>query len=194
MTHIRTIEPEQAESTLKFIYDEFTKLYGAVPLFLRAMSLRPDVAAALLPIYQHLLLEEHRLDRTTKELLIVYTSRLNSCSYCSTAHSAIITATGSFTPDQLQSIMDDVQGSTLIGAPTKLLLEYAKKVTESAYKMWEADVQRLRDGGFSDEAILEATLIVCLYNMMNRFVSALGVPVDDFQSIFKQAKEAGSSL
>ena len=78
--------------------------------------------------------------------------------------------------------MDDVQGSTLIGEPTKALLDYAKKVTESAYRMWEADVERPRDSGFADEAVLEATLIICLYNMMNRFVSALGVPADDFHN------------
>jgi hypothetical protein len=66
VTYIKTIEPEEAESTLKSVYDEFANIYGAVPLFLRAMSLRPDVAGTFIPTYQRLLLEQHELDREVR--------------------------------------------------------------------------------------------------------------------------------
>jgi uncharacterized peroxidase-related enzyme len=192
VTYIKTIEPEEAESTLKSVYDEFANIYGAVPLFLRAMSLRPDVAGTFTPTYQRLLLEQHELDRITKELIIVCVSRLNSCLYCDSAHTALITVIGEYTQEQVRSIMDDVQGSNLIDARTKAILDYAKKVTQAAYKVMNTDIERLRQSGFSDEAILEATLLISFYNMMNRIVGALGVPIDDFQAIFTRAKDAAA--
>jgi uncharacterized peroxidase-related enzyme len=176
MTYIKTIEPEDAEGTLKSVYGEFQSTYGAVPLFLRAMSLRPDVAATFSGSYRHLLLEQHELDRITKELIIVYVSKLNSCSYCHTAHAVMVSVSGEYTQDQLRCIMEDVEGSDLIHASTKAILHYARKVTQNAYKVTEDDIEHLRESGFSDEAILEATILISFYNMMNRSIGSMVRP------------------
>jgi uncharacterized peroxidase-related enzyme len=58
---------------------------------------------------------------------------------------------------------------------TRALLEFAEKLTSSPHAMSEGEVQTLRATGLSDEQILDATLIVSLFNFMNRLTHALGL-------------------
>ena len=83
-----------------------------------------------------------------------------------------------YTQEQVESILEDVEGSTLIDEQTKALLHHAEKVTRHAYKVTEADIQVLRDLGLSDEAILEATFVIAGFNMFVRLADALGAPVE----------------
>ena len=62
-----------------------------------------------------------------------------------------------------------------LDAPTAALLEFAVKLTTTPNAVSEADLEKLRSGGFGDEEILDATLIVSLFNFMNRLTHALGL-------------------
>lgn len=55
------------------------------------------------------------------------------------------------------------------------VLDYAFKLTATPHAMTEADVQRLRDCGLSDEDILAVNLIASYFNFANRV--ALGLRV-----------------
>lgn len=80
--------------------------------------------------------------------------------------------------------MEDVDGSELIDASQKAILNFAEKVTRHAYKIIPSDIELLRQNGLDDKAILEVTCIIGWYNMMNRFVMALGVPVEEIHELF----------
>jgi alkylhydroperoxidase family enzyme len=56
------------------------------------------------------------------------------------------------------------------------------------------DIQMLRDGGWSDEKILEAVWVVVFFNLINRLADTLGLAEDDFQLDLERAREllAGS--
>lgn len=62
-----------------------------------------------------------------------------------------------------------------LDAQTVALLQFAEKLTRTPDAMCEADVQALRAGGSADEEILDTTLIVSLFNFMNRLTHALGL-------------------
>ena len=81
-------------------------------------------------------------------------------------------------------MVTDVEGSKLIDDCQKAILSFAEKLTRSAYKVTDSDIQTLRDNGLTDAAILETTCIIGWYNMMNRVVPALGVPADELYDIF----------
>ena len=55
------------------------------------------------------------------------------------------------------------------------LLEFAEKLTAFPSGVTAADTERLREAGFADEEILDATLIISLFNFMNRLTHALGL-------------------
>ncbi len=84
------------------------------------------------------------------------------------------------TKEEVESILENFEGSALIDEKTKALLRYAEKITRHAYKVTEADIDELRSNGLSDEEILEAVLVASGFNMIDRIADALGTPLDNF--------------
>jgi alkylhydroperoxidase family enzyme len=87
------------------------------------------------------------------------------------------------TQDQVKSIFEDIDGSTLIDEKAKNLLHFAEKITRHAYKVTKSDIQDLRDIGCSEEEILEGIAVASLFNYMDRMADALGAPVENFQEM-----------
>ena len=55
------------------------------------------------------------------------------------------------------------------------MVDYAVAMTQAAWKMTAADVERLRAVGFDDRGVLQITLIAGFFNYINRVADALGV-------------------
>lgn len=62
----------------------------------------------------------------------------------------------------------------------RALNAYAEKLTKSPSEMTEADLQVLRDHGFNDRAIHDATQVISYFNYINRIADALGIAQEDF--------------
>ncbi len=60
------------------------------------------------------------------------------------------------------------------------MLDYAAKLTREPWNMEEADVQALRDAGFSDVGILDIVQVVGYYAYVNRVADGLGVELEPF--------------
>ena len=68
----------------------------------------------------------------------------------------------------------DVEGAPVSDAE-RALLRFVVLVTEHAWKTTAADVQRLRDAGWTDEQIGEAVYITALFAFFNRVADAFGL-------------------
>lgn len=101
------------------------------------------------------------------------------------AHSAMVMAQG-FTQEQVQSILEDIAGSSLIDEKTKRILHFSETITRSSYKIHEDTLQDLRDQGCTDEELFEAIAVASLFNFMDRMADALGAPVEGLQEMMKQ--------
>ena len=62
-----------------------------------------------------------------------------------------------------------------LNAADRAMLDYTAKLTREPARMTEADVRRLRDVGFSDQAVLQINLIASWFNYINRVADGLGV-------------------
>jgi len=91
-----------------------------------------------------------------------------------------------FTQEQVQSILEDIDGSPLIDDKTKRLLHFSETVTRNAYKIHEETMKGLRNHGCTDEEIFEAIAVASLFNFMDRMADALGAPVEGLQEMMKQ--------
>ncbi len=60
------------------------------------------------------------------------------------------------------------------------MLDYAVKLTLTPWNMEPADVERLRERGFSDSAILDINQITGYYAYVNRLADGLGVELEPF--------------
>jgi len=62
-----------------------------------------------------------------------------------------------------------------LSAPDRAMLDYVAQITHDATKISAADLDKLRDVGFDDRAILQINLIASWFNYINRVADGLGV-------------------
>ncbi len=60
------------------------------------------------------------------------------------------------------------------------MLDYAVKLTEDPAGMAAPDLERLRETGFTDEAILHIAEITAYYAFANRIADGLGIELEGF--------------
>ncbi len=66
-----------------------------------------------------------------------------------------------------------------LGDADAALCEYAEKLTADQRTMGQADIDSLRDHGFDDRAIHDATQVIGYFNYITRVADALGVEPED---------------
>ncbi len=62
-----------------------------------------------------------------------------------------------------------------LDSSTQALLEYAENLTLTSSATGPDDLQRLREAGWNDRAIHDATQVVAYFNYINRIADGLGV-------------------
>ncbi len=67
-----------------------------------------------------------------------------------------------------------------LSAADQALCSYAEKLTHSPQQMAESDIDTLREHGFDDRAIHDATQVISYFNYINRVADALGVEPETF--------------
>jgi uncharacterized peroxidase-related enzyme len=66
-----------------------------------------------------------------------------------------------------------------LSAPDAEMLSYVAKLTRAPHSVASGDVQRLRDVGFDDTAILDICQVTSYFNYVNRLADGLGVELED---------------
>ena len=61
---------------------------------------------------------------------------------------------------------------------TRALLAYAKKLSEKPHLMEDSDIEALRQAGWDQAGIYEATALISLFNFTGRMEAASGLPQD----------------
>ncbi|MFQ5947322.1 MAG: peroxidase [Acidimicrobiia bacterium] len=64
--------------------------------------------------------------------------------------------------------------------PTMALLEWTEKLTLRPAACEASDIDRLREAGWSDAAISDATQVCAYFNYINRIAEGLGVDREDW--------------
>lgn len=67
-----------------------------------------------------------------------------------------------------------------LGEADQAMLAYVEKLTLTPWHMVKADVQALRQAGFSDAAILDINQVTSYYAYVNRLADGLGVELEGF--------------
>lgn len=66
-----------------------------------------------------------------------------------------------------------------LDARTRALLGYASKLTETPHLIGATDIERLREAGWTDRGIWEATALASFFNFSGRLEAASGLPPDE---------------
>lgn len=81
MIHVKTLTPEDDPRIVQINQEMKEMFSGMVPQVFTAMNLRSDLLHSILQYVKQLMIEDHGLERFTKELLAAYVSKLNTCAY-----------------------------------------------------------------------------------------------------------------
>jgi uncharacterized peroxidase-related enzyme len=66
-----------------------------------------------------------------------------------------------------------------LDARDRAMVDHAVKLTRAPHSVREADIDRLREVGFDDTAILDLCQVVSYYGYVNRMAEGLGVELED---------------
>ena len=79
--YLKTVSPEDAAGQLKKAYATLEAMFQMVPKVFVAQSIRPDLLEPIVTYVNRLMVENHALPRSTKELIAAHVSKLNACAY-----------------------------------------------------------------------------------------------------------------
>ena len=168
-TVISPLSKEHAASEVHPIFDKLTQAFGHMPSFFATMARVPDALAHFMPLYGAVM-NKGSVAAKFKELAYLKAALINGCEYCFRAHSASGKKNG-VTEDQIKALSFYAR-SPLFDAQEKATILYAERVTRGASGIREGAIQELKQF-YSDDQIVELTLVICIANFTNRFNDAL---------------------
>ncbi|HTO90849.1 MAG TPA: peroxidase-related enzyme [Candidatus Sulfotelmatobacter sp.] len=178
MSWIRSIAREQADPTLHQLFDriEQSSSSGQLASLWQGLGLDPAGLERIWALYRALMRDPAPLSRAQVEAIAVVVSATNGCGYC-VAHHGPKLAAALGNDAVAHAVALDYREADL-PARDRVLLDHAVALTCEPEERTAADIERLREYGFDDAAILKATEITAYYNLTNRLVQGLGVRLE----------------
>lgn len=172
------VTPDAARGELKALYERIraASSRGAVSILWQACGYDPRGLEATHSLYRALMGDPAPLTRVQAELIAVVVSATNGCGYC-VAHHGPKLAAALGDPALAHAVARDYREANL-SARDRVLLDCAVALTCEPSERKLEDIERLREYGFDDAAIVKATAIAAYYNLTNRVACALGVALE----------------
>lgn len=152
---------------------------GFVPNVFLALAHRPDEFRAFFAYHDALMEKPSGLSKGEREMIVVATSGINQCTYCVVAHGAILRIR-----EKNATIADELATNyrtARISERQKAMLDFAVKVSLSAYEVDESDYTALHEHGFSDEDIWDIGAVSAFFALSNRMAGLVDMrPNEEF--------------
>ena len=165
MTRFPVPDTEDLPDDVRERIESETEEAGFTPNVFSAMAYRPAQFRAFFDYYDALH-EEGALAPEEVEMVIVAVSGANDCLYCVVAHGALLRIYAE-DPHLAEQLATNHRTANISDAH-RAMCDVAVTLTEEPATVTEDDLQRLRDHGFSDEAIWDIGSTAALFNLSNR--------------------------
>lgn len=178
MPWIKTIPFAAATGRLKTLYDRVVGPDDKLDNIMMVHGLRPHSLEGHMAIYKAVLHhKDNQIPKWFLEVLGVWVSSLNVCSYCVDHHYAGLTRL--LRDDaRAQAIRAGIDArdiaATPLDAAQHAAMRYAERLTQSPAEMTEMDAKALLMAGWSDGEVLEINQVVAYFAYANRTVLGLG--------------------
>ena len=165
------LEPGELSPEMQAYFAKCDEKIGFVPNVLRAYAHTSAKLEAFAAMYNDLMLAPSGLSKLEREMIAVAVSSVNRCYYCLASHGA---AVRSLSGDPVLGEMMVMNFRAADLAPRhRAMLEFAVKLTETPWRIEEADREALRAQHFSERDIWDVAAVASFYNMSNRMASAV---------------------
>ena len=152
---------------------------GFIPNVFLVLAHRPDEFRAFFAYHDALMDKPGKLTKAEREMIVVATSNANQCQYCVVAHGAIlrIRAKDPLVADQVAINYRKAD----ITDKQKAMLDFAMKVSSSAWAVNDEDFAVLKQHGFGEEEAWDIAAIAAFFGMSNRLANVTSMrPNDEF--------------
>ncbi|MBD3673110.1 MAG: carboxymuconolactone decarboxylase family protein [Planctomycetaceae bacterium] len=171
MPRLQPVNMENADSATMALLENVNKKLGMVPNLISTMAHSSAVANAYLGFSQSL--STGTLSPRLREQLALVVGEANSCDYCVAAHTALGKGAGlseKETCDARRALGGDDAES--------VALTFARQIVDDRGIVSDADVQRVREAGYTDGEIAEIVANVALNIFTNYFNHVVETEVD----------------
>ncbi len=183
MALIPVVTDDEANPQQAVLFEHCAKMLGRVANAVRVAAHAPKIAQALIGFMIPTLREEitGALSIDIKVLAILKTSMLNGCDYCVGHNTALGRAVG-YSDEQIAAIEGDYQASELFNPAQKAAIAWAECLTLRTYHQ-KPEVMRDLKQHFSQEQIVEITMVSGFFNFWNRFTDGLQVDIEASEQV-----------
>ena len=177
MPFVEVVDEADAQGRLREIYDSIIESRGKLADVHMIQSLNPESITAHMDLYMAVMFGRSPLTRAQREMMAVVVSVANGCEYCQAHHCRALQhhwrdETG------VRALREDWRSAGLKAAD-RSLCSYAWRLSrEPGEAVRQRFAPELREAGFDDRAILDASLVVAYFNFVNRLVMGLGVELE----------------
>ena len=176
--------PEDIRGTILNVQEKS----GFVPNVFLALTNRPDEFRAFFAYHDALMEKEGGLTKGEREMIVVATSAHNQCIYCVVAHGAILRIREK-NPQLADQIASNYRKAD-ITPRQKAMLDFALKVSKCSHEINNADIEDMRELGFSNDDIWDIGAISALFALSNRMANLTSMrPNDEFYLLGRIPKE-----
>lgn len=170
MARVKLIEESEAVAEAKPFYANGYP--GPIPASLAHV---PDLMAAALPFLGRVL-GPSDIDLRTKEVVILRASYKLGCNYCTQTHSVVALGAG-LTPTQVAALRGGGPIEAVFTDPaTRALVAWTDAIADGAAPVPSTALEALA-GHYAAPQIVELTLVAAATIMLNRYATALDLPV-----------------
>lgn len=171
MSRVPLVDAGATTPDRKALLSEIHRAFGTVPNMFRAVANSPAALKSMWGAFGAL--GGGVIPARLGEQIAVAVADRNACEYCLAAHTALGRKAGA-SPEEMAAAQAGRSGDPATAAA----LRFALQLVESRGQVGAADVQAVREAGFSDEEIVEILAHVALNLFTNYTNVAFGVPVD----------------
>jgi uncharacterized peroxidase-related enzyme len=166
-------DSDSLDEDLKKLFGKARENMGFVPNVFVTFTVRPEHFRRWFNYFRELMQGESELTPAEREMIAVVVSSENQCLYCMVSHGADLRVALE-NPILADWITLDYRRAGL-NERHMIMLDYVTRLTRNPVECSEADIEKLRGLGFSDEAIFDIAEVAAMFNFTNRMASATGM-------------------
>ena len=182
-----TVSPEQIQLAFEAVkddpsFDESRGLWerGRPPVeMVQAMCLRPEILRGFAG-FGDCVYPGGLLERRVKELVIITSSKVNDCQFCTNSHCDLVDIA-----DIVADPLVAIERTESLVPRERIAIAYTRAVMTDSNHIPEPLGRELREH-FTDPEIVELTFLIGYINMLNLFNNALGVRYNGEYSLLRR--------
>lgn len=175
MARAAALTPDLVPADSKQTLDAFTKNIGFTPNMMATFAHSPIAFNSWASLLGSL---SKALDVKTRDSIGLAVSEVNGCNYCLSVHS--------FTAEHMAKLPADeiilARKGDAVDAKRAAAVQFARKVIETRGHVGDADLQAVRDAGWSEANLMEIVALVAMYSLTNFFNNVFD-PEKDFPQV-----------